>query len=214
MPLQRLVEPTVEPLTLAEAKLQCKVEFTDDDTLISLLISAARDYAEKRIEQSLCTQTLQLTLDSFPAPSLMGVPFGRGYSIPRHAILLERPPVQSITSIQYLDMQNVLQTMPTSDYVDATLGGTQRVDDVVRITPVFGKIWPITMPQINSVRVRYVAGFGTADLVPPNIRAWMKLRVAALYENREEVVVGMRVSVNELPYVDNLLDLETKRMAM
>jgi uncharacterized phiE125 gp8 family phage protein len=212
MPLQRLIEPTIEPLTLAEAKAQCKVEFNDDDDLITALISAARDFAENRIERSLCTQTWQLTLDAFPGPSLTGVPFGKGYSIPKHAILLERPPVLSITSIQYLDMSNVLQTMPSTDWVDATLGGTQRVDDLVRVTPVFGKIWPIPMPQINSVRVTYVAGYGAAAAVPAGIKSWLKLRLAALYENREEVVVGTRVTVQELPYIDNLLNPWTVRM--
>jgi uncharacterized phiE125 gp8 family phage protein len=211
MPLQRITEPTVEPLTLAEAKAQCKVEFTDDDDLITALIQAARDYAENRIERSLCMQTWMLTLDSFPGPSFMGVPFGKSYSIPRHAIVLERPPVQSITSIVYTDVGGSTQTMPTTDYVDLTYGGTQRVDDLCRITPVFGKIWPINLPQIGSVRVTYQAGYGTPNEVPAGIRAWIKLRVAALYENREEVVVGTRVTVSELPYVDNLLEPWTVR---
>lgn len=222
MPLQRLVEPTVEPITLAEAKAQCKVEFSDDDALLTALISAARDYAENRIERSLCTQTWMLTLDSFPGPSLMGVPFGRGYSIPRHAIVLERPPVQSIMSITYVGMDgnsgSVTAYKPGTGnppnefcFVDLTYGGTQRIDDLVRVTPPFGQIWPINMPQIGSVQVTYVAGYGTADKVPAGIKSWMKLRVAALYENREEVVVGTRVSVSELPYVDALLEPWTVR---
>ena len=222
MPLQRLTEPTVEPITLAEAKAQCKVEFSDDDELITALIAAARDYAENRIERSLCTQTWMLTLDSFPGPSLMGVPFGRAYSIPRHAIVLERPPVQSITSMTYIGMDGNSGTVaayvpgtgiPTTEYsfVDLTYGGTRRVDDLLRLTPPFGVIWPINMPQIGSVTVTYVAGYGAASAVPAGIRSWMKLRVAALYENREEVVVGTRVTVQELPYVDSLLEPWTVR---
>jgi hypothetical protein len=209
MGLTRTVEPAAEPLTLAEAKKQCNREddFTDDDALLSAIIAAARDYVENQIERSLLLQTWYRTLDAFPGPSLLGVPFGRGFSIPGHAIVLERPPVLSIVSIQYLDMAGVVQTMPPADYVDPTQGGTVRADQLARITPVFGKIWPIPMPQIESVRVTYTAGYGTtADKVPPGIGAWMKLRVATLYENREEVVVGSRVTVQELPYVDALLD--------
>lgn len=217
MPLQRIVEPTVEPITLAEAKTQCKVEFSDDDTLITALIQAARDFGENLTERSFCTQTWVLTLDSFPGPSLMGVPFGRAYSIPKHAIVLERPPIQSVSSMTYIGMDGIQASVvpftPGSgpapsgySFVDLTLGGTQRVDDLLRLTPPFGQIWPINMPQIGSVKVQYIAGYATAAAVPAGIKAWMRLRVGALYENREEVVVGSRVTVLELPYVDRLLD--------
>lgn len=206
MPIQRITDPIVEPISLADAKKQCKVEFTDDDDLILALISAARDYAENITERSLCPQTWLMTLDSFPGPSLMGAPFGRAYSIPKHAIVLSRPPVQSITSITYLDTSATIQTMPPADYIDPTNGGMQRVDGVTRVTPVFGQIWPINQPQIGSVQVTYVTGYPNPAAVPPGIRAWLKLRIAALYENREEVVVGTRITVSELPYVDGLLD--------
>jgi uncharacterized phiE125 gp8 family phage protein len=210
--LTRLVEPAAEPLTVAEAKKQCNRDndFTDDDGLFAALIAAARDYAEAQLERALMLQTWYQTLDAFPGPSLMGVPFGRAYSMPGHAILLERPPVLSITNIEYIDMGGALQTMPSTDYVDPTQGGTRRVDQLARITPVFGKIWPIPLPQIESVRITYTAGYSAtasdAGRVPPGIKTWMRLRVATLYENREEVVVGTRVTVSPLPYVDSLLD--------
>lgn len=212
MGLTRLVEPSAEPLTVAEAKKQCNRDndFTEDDDLFKALIAAARDYAETQTERSLMRQTWYQTLDAFPGPSMMGVPFGRPYSMPGHAIVLERPPVLSITKIEYVDMSGAVQIMPSADYVDPTQGGTIRVDQIARITPVFGKIWPIPLPQIESVRVTYIAGYSNtaddADKVPPGIKAWMKLRIATLYENREEVVVGTRVTVSPLSYVDSLLD--------
>lgn len=210
MPLQRIVDPTVEPMTLDEAKLHLRVDHTLDDALITAMISACRDFAETKTQRSLMTQTWVLTLDSFPGPSLMGVPFGRAYSLPEHAIILERPPVQSITSIKYLDTSSTQQTMPTTDYVDLTNGGAQRVDAPVRITPVFGKIWPINQPQIGAVQVQYIAGYGNAGSnVPGGLKAWMKLRLGAMYENREEIAVGQRIVVSELPFVDGMLDQYT-----
>ena len=212
MGLTRLAEPTAEPLTVAEAKKQCNRDndFTDDDDLFEALIAAARDYAESQTERSLMRQTWYQTLDAFPGPSLMGTPSGRAYSMPGHAIVLERPPVLSITKIEYVDMGGVQQTMPSTDYVDPTQGGTVRFDQIARITPVFGKIWPIPLPQIESVRVTYIAGYSNtasdASKVPPGIKAWMRLRIATLYENREEVVVGTRITVSPLPYIDSLLD--------
>ena len=36
----------IEPVTLAEAKTQCRVEFNNDDELIQSYITAAREYCE------------------------------------------------------------------------------------------------------------------------------------------------------------------------
>ena len=200
MPLQLISAPAAEPITLEDAKKWLRVETQYDDDVISGLIVAVRMYAEERTRRSLVTQTWKLVLDSFPGPSLIGVPYGRAFGVPHHAILLERAPVTAVTSIQYLDMGGNTQTMPSTDYtVDVT-------SEPARITPVFGKIWPINLPQIGSVSVTFTAGYGGAEAVPAGITTWMKLRLAALYENREEVAVGARLVVAEVPMVDSLLD--------
>ena len=95
--------------------------------------------------RQIVTARWKLVLDSFPGPSLMGVPAGEPFSLPGHAILLPKSPLQAVQSIQYLDMSGAWQTMPATDYtVDA-------VCEPARITPVFGKIWPISLPQIGAV---------------------------------------------------------------
>lgn len=277
MPLQLITQPTAEPLSLSEAKLHLRVDTADDDTLIGALIAAARDYAEGLTHKQMVTARWKQVLDSFPGPSLMGVPYGRPFSLPGHAIYLERGPVLQVVSIQYLDMGGNVQTMPATDYtVDYS-------SDPVRITPVFGKIWPIPLPQIGAVWVTFDAGFAaplTADngagtvavqgwkalalgdvlrlsngggalpaplrpntdyfvqnvvapgvyslatapggsaialtdtgsgqnfvgVVPEGLKAWLKIRLAALYENREEVAIMNRGKIEPLPYVDRLLD--------
>jgi hypothetical protein len=42
--------------------------------------------------------------------------------------------------------------------------------------------------------------------VPEGIRHWILLRVGTLYENREEVAILSRQSIEPLPFVDCLLD--------
>jgi uncharacterized phiE125 gp8 family phage protein len=200
MPLQLVTPPAEEPVSLADAKLHLRVDFTDDDALITALISAARQAAETLTGRQIVTARWKLVLDSFPGPSLIGVPAGTPFSLPGHAILLPRSPLQSVVAIQYLDMAGVLQTMPATDYtVDAAC-------EPARITPVFGKIWPISLPQIGAVSVIFDAGFGPAASVPEGIKSWVKLRVGSLYAHREEVALINRGKIEALPFIDGLLD--------
>lgn len=204
MPLIQTLAPSAEPVTRAEAKNHLRVDsdLTSDDTLIDMLISAARRYAEAYCGRSFITQKWRLVLDAFPGPSLLGVPAGTSYSLPGHAVLLEKGHVLSVDQIQYQDMAGAWQTMASTDYV-AELSG-----DLARITPVFGKIWPTpTLPQIGAVRIDYTAGYGAAATdVPEGIRQWILLRLTTMYENREEIAVLNRGKVEALPFVDSLLD--------
>jgi uncharacterized phiE125 gp8 family phage protein len=200
MPLLQTVPPASEPITLTEAKAHLRVDVTDDDAYITALITAAREYAEGLTDRQFITATWSLVLDAFPGPSLMGVPAGVPFSMPGHAVQLEKSPIQTVSSIQYLDMAGTLQTMPSSDYA------TELVSAPGRITPAFGKIWPVTLPQIGAVKITFVAGYGNAAAVPQGIKNWMLIRLATLYENREEVALMNRGKIEPLPYVDRLLD--------
>jgi uncharacterized phiE125 gp8 family phage protein len=91
--------------------------------------------------------------------------------------------------------------MPVGDYVVDPSG------PLPRITPRFGKVWPIPVPQVGAVQIDYTAGYGTTPYsVPAGIRQWMLLRLTSLYENRGEAAVMARGTVNPLPWVDGLLD--------
>ncbi len=189
MSLSQLTPPTVEPITVAEAKnhLRIDADITQDDTLIALLIGAARRFAEMKTGRSFITQQWRRTLDAFPC-------YGG-------AVVLERGPVQAITSVSYQDMTGAWQVMPAEDYVADIAGSPER------IALAFGRIWPIALPQLASVRVDYRAGFGDdAAAVPEGIRQWMLLRLTTLYEHREEAEVISRGRLEPMPFVDGLLD--------
>lgn len=203
MPLIQTTAPGTEPVTLAEAKLHLRVDadLTADDTLITLLIGAARRYAEMYCNRSLITQRWRLVIDSFPGPSMIGVPFGIPYTLPGHAILLERGRVQSVDGITYTAMDGNEATMPITDWVAET------ASPIARVTPRFGKIWPIPLPQIGAVKVDFTAGYGdTSAAIPEGIKHWILLRTGTLYENREEVAVINKGKVEPLPFIDGLLD--------
>ena len=200
MPLQLVTPPAEEPVSLIDAKLHLRVDFDEDDTLIASLITAARLAAETLTGRQFTTARWKMVLDSFPGPSLMGVPAGQTFTLPGHAILLLKCPVQAVVAIRYLDMGAVLQTMPAATYT------VDNACEPARITPVFGQIWPICLPQIGAVSVIFDAGYGSAAQVPEGIKSWIKLRVGSLYAHREEVAVVSRGRLEALPFVDGLLD--------
>jgi uncharacterized phiE125 gp8 family phage protein len=200
MPLQLITPAAEEPVSLAEAKLHLRVESADDDALIGSLISAARQAAETLTGRQFVTARWKLVLDSFPGPSLMGVPAGLPFSLPGHAILLPKCPVQSVFAIRYLDMAGTTQTMPRVDYTADT------ACEPARVTPVFGSAWPVSLPQIGAVTLVFAAGYGDAASVPAGIKSWIKLRVGSLYAHREEVALLASGKIESLSFIDGLLD--------
>ena len=184
MPLQLVTPPSEEPVSLIEAKLHLRVDFDEDDTLIASLISAARQAAETLTGRQFVTARWKLVLDGFP----------------RSAIALAKCPVQSVVAINYLDMNSLVQTMPTSTYT------VESACEPARITPVFGQVWPPSLPQIGAVSVTFDAGYGAASEVPEGIKSWIKLRVGSLYTHREEMAVLTRGRIDPLPFVQGLLD--------
>ncbi|WP_045726751.1 MULTISPECIES: head-tail connector protein [Xanthomonas] len=206
MPFHLVTPPAVdaftgiaEPVSLAQVKLHLRVDVAEDDALILALISSARQMAETLTNRQLLSATWNLVLDAFPGPSLIGVPAGTTYSIPEHAILIAKGPVQAVTSIVYQDMNRNLVTLPPTDYVVTS------TDDLTRITPIFGQTWQPTLPQIGAVNVQFLAGYADSTQVPEGIKHWIKLRVDSLYNQRGEVAFT-RGNMSKLPYVDALLD--------
>lgn len=191
--LVKTTEPEREPLDLEDARRHLRIDsdFEDDDGLISLLISMAREAAEKETQRTLITSGYRLTLDGFP----------------RGIIELDKGKVQSITSITYRDSAGAWQTLAAQYYASDLTGCP------ARIMPAYGTVWPTTYPEIGSVRVNYVAGYGDAPAdVPAGIRQWMLLLIGTVYANRELVAMIRTGKLETLPYVDGLLD--TYRVAL
>lgn len=189
--VRQITAPTTEPVTLAEAKLWCRIE--DDDTsqdaVVLLLISAARERAEQITERAFARRTFELRLDAFPEDD--------------EPIYLPRPPLVSVESVTYAssDGDVVLTGSPAEFLVD--LGGDENPG---RISPLSGASWPTAEAQPAAARIRYTAGYATASAMPKLARLWMQARVSTWFEVREMIVIG--TIVNDLPrdFVDGLLD--------
>lgn len=174
-----------ECVTLAEAKAHLRVDVADDDALITALITAARQEAEHKMGRTLVETVWELQLDAFPADGCMR---------------LHNPPVASVATVRYYDSANTLQTLDASFYV------VDAASEPARLVLAYGKSWPATYSRPGAVQVRYTAGLPVADAAkaPEAIKAWIKLRLATLYQHREQIAAG--VSVAEIPFVNHLLD--------
>jgi hypothetical protein len=196
-----------EPITLADAKLHCRIEYPDDDALVTSLITAARRHCETQLRQALITQTWLMYLDSFPLAggyynpyirqqwaSYSGNAFGGGGSgvgfypgmFPNSTGVLDIPmsPLQSVNSVQYVDFNAVTQTVSPAVYV-------QSLGIPGRIQPNYAQVWPIARPTIDSVQINFTCGYGpVTSNVGENVKAAMKLMIGSWYEHRENVQVG------------------------
>lgn len=161
---------------------------TTGDSELMMSIKAARIKAEDMTRRVFITQTWDMRLDGF-----------QGWEL-----TIPLPKLQSITEIEYLDTNGVLQILDPSLYV------VDSSSTPARITPAWGKVWPVTRWQMNAVRIRFVAGYGTAADVPDTIKLWMKLRIKHYYDNRGIVAVDHKGVLSELPrmLIDGLLDGE------
>lgn len=140
--------PTLEPLTLNELKDRLRVTSCDFDSELSDLLTAGRKQVEHDAHVKLITQTVELTLDTFPQGD---------------TIEIRQLPVQSVTSVVYVnDLDQTESTLSAAIYnVDITT-------KPARITLLEAEDWEDTEPQWpGAVTVTFVAGYGsTAASVP------------------------------------------------
>jgi uncharacterized phiE125 gp8 family phage protein len=159
--------------------------YSAEDSLLTGLIQAAREYVEDYQNRALCTQTWELVLDSWPV---------------RDYVELPKPPLQSIVSIKYKDKAGTESTWADTNYIvdpDSFLG---------RVVLADGISWPTaTLYPAGGIRIQFVAGYGLAADVPQTIRQAMLLLIGHLYENRE---AGTDRALTEIPFgVKSLLDM-------
>jgi len=182
--------PTTEPVTLEEAKLHLRVDYSEDDSLISALISAAREVVEGKLRRSIFAQSYILTLDQFPYPTQMltSSPSQReDYLFPSlyfayYAITIPVSRVVSVGSISMKDADGETVTLDGSLYhVDVN-------SDPARIVPRNGSTWPYATNYIpGSISIAFTAGGWDADTVPTSIKQAMLLLIGHWYANREAV---------------------------
>jgi hypothetical protein len=178
-----ITAPSSEPVTLQEAKSWARITDDEENALINTLIVAARQEAEKYLRSVLITQTWELTIDlcSGSLDDKLGdgvyqIAISELYGSLPNAISLPYAPIQSITSVKYYDLNNTEATYSSDNYTLDTAGG--------RLLLNYGAVWPSNMRRNASLKIRYVAGYGTGANVPAQIKIAMMGYVQSMYESR------------------------------
>lgn len=155
--VQRTTQPSLEPVTVAEAKTFLRIDGTVEDALIGDMIKAARIGAEQQTGLSLITQSWTLAYDDCPPP-YVSLPHG---------------PVQSITAVRAIDESEQITTVAASSYhlsADKEQLNFESIPSAYRV-------------EIEYVAG---FGNGASD-VPADIKHALLIHVAWLYEHRDSI---------------------------
>jgi uncharacterized phiE125 gp8 family phage protein/SPP1 family predicted phage head-tail adaptor len=179
------VPPAAEPVALADVKLHARIDTTADDSLVTNLITGARQWAEQYTGRAIINQTWQMALDFWPGATEAwwdGVREGPVTGLDRISFIsLPRPPLASVTSVQYFDNTDTPATWDPGNYFVDTLRQPGRL--ALRL----GATWPVPSRLTNGIVITYVAGYGSdGTTVPEPIKTAIRQLVTHWYEHRGE----------------------------
>lgn len=182
MNLKQTSAPSVEPVTTTDQKSWMRVDASDEDTLIGSLAAASRAYFEMGTNRQLITATWEYKITNFPAGE----------------ITLPISPVQSVTSITYVDNDDATQTWTASDYVVDTSNLP------CRIRTAANKDYPSdNRGEPYDITITFVAGYGdAASDVPDGCKTAIKMLAANWFENRES---NAPITLTPVPMAYNAL---------
>ena len=178
-----LITPRTDlPLTLDGVKDYLQETEDDNDSLINLLIASATDWIERKTGRILMSATYEEQLTVWPACNLVRFRWN---------------PVQSVTSVKYVDEAGDDQTVTSTNYA------TWIRNDGMVISFNDDYTIPITGTNPVSWKIRYVAGYNPQSSIPDPIKHAMLLRIRKAYDNRmDSVHPGMMASDHLLePYI-------------
>lgn len=151
-----MTPPTQEPVTLDMVKSQSRITHTLDDALLQGYIASARDYLQIVTRRQFLAATLQWM----------------GLQSPQGLVTLDSPPLLSVSEVATM-AGNIATVLDPSLYISIT---NREPGQVALFTII---------PSTTLIRVTYVAGWATPEVMPPSLRQAMLLLVAHWYEHRE-----------------------------
>ena len=161
MEIRQVTPPSVLPVSLSEARWQCSLLDGRQDDLLLTLIRSASAYVETHIRARLCEQTVMFISPKFPS-------------------VLPIYPVQSITSVEYIDSDGATQALDSADYYITTASMYPKMTAITD--------WPAVDDRPDAVKITAVMGF---TATPEDIKAAILMRVKESFDRRSESVAGI-----------------------
>ena len=145
MTLFRTAGPDAEPVTLAEAKANMRIDHDSEDELISSLIRAAREEVEASTCVTMIDQSWRLAVDELPASNMLR---------------LRRGPVREIVAVTIYGADGEASLVDPSDYQLDAISNPARLHFSER---------PADLRAMNGIEVDFVAGHGEAGTDVPDL---------------------------------------------
>jgi uncharacterized phiE125 gp8 family phage protein len=177
-----ITPPAATPISLAEARAQCRVDDSSEDALLAGYIRAATTAIEELSGVRMLDQTWEWQVDAFPL----------------HCGWLTLPlaPLLQLVSIVYQDPTGAVVTLPVETYLIRGLGSTQPA----RLILAPGKTWPSTWHGVGAVMIRFRAGWIDHNSVPEDLRQAAAMLVAYWFSQREAAQVDPDARVFDVPF--------------
>ena len=154
------VPAVLSVLTVRDAKKYLRVDHDDEDDEVERDIRIATAKVEKDTGIYLLTQTIEAVLDQFPSGGVLD------------PLVV---PIQSVTSIAYVDSDDDAQTIDAADYLlQSNVIGL--ADDVT---------WPTDLRTFDPIVVTVVAGYTDPELIPADLVEAVRMVLRWVWERRE-----------------------------
>jgi len=153
-----VAESATEPVSLADAKNYIKVDFTDDDTLITSMIDMAIIWCENYLSRDIVSKTRKYYMDK--TNGLFDLPFS---------------PVTSISSVKINGVAATYDVLGlNNETIELHSGAAEKVEVEYITEAVFNDLIQGAILQLVSTyydnRTEFVMGVGVNE-IPTNVKA-------------------------------------------
>lgn len=165
---QLLSGPSTEPLTLADLKVFLRVTHQEEDAVLALLITTARQMVESASSRILLAQTWRVFLDAWPPSGLIVAPLA---------------PVTSILAARLRHGDGSETALPADLF-------TLRGDRTPAVIAFERPRAPAPTRPLGGIELDLALGHEAAADVPADLVQAVRLLAAHLYERRDEAAGG------------------------